>query len=64
MVNFGVIGYGYWGPNILRNLDGLEGVRVLTVADKVPAARERAQKAHRGIRVTADGSEVISSHRN
>ena len=25
MVNFGIIGYGYWGPNIVRNLDGLEG---------------------------------------
>jgi predicted dehydrogenase len=35
---------------------------VLAVADKVPAARERAQKAHRGIRVTADSSEVISSN--
>jgi predicted dehydrogenase len=61
MVNFGVLGYGYWGPNILRNLDGLEGARVLAVADKVPAARERAQKAHRGIRVIADSSEIISS---
>ena len=23
MVTFGVIGYGYWGPNIVRNLDGV-----------------------------------------
>src|SRR5271165_4259868 len=61
MVNFGVIGYGYWGPNIVRNLDGLEGARVVAVSDKVTAARARAQKTTRGIRVTADACEVISS---
>src|SRR5271166_2610434 len=61
MVNFGVIGYGYWGPNIVRNLDGLEGARVMAVSDKVPAERARAQKMTRGVQVTADASEVISS---
>ena len=61
MVNFGVIGYGYWGPNIVRNLDGLEGAQVLAVSDRLPAARERAQKATHGIQITADASEVISS---
>ena len=61
VVNFGVIGYGYWGPNIARNLDGLAGVRVLSVCDKLSAARERASRAIHGIQVTADASEVISS---
>src|SRR5271165_6447244 len=61
MVNFGVIGYGYWGPNIVRNLDGVDRTRVLAVSDKLPAARERAQKMTRGVQVTADASEVISS---
>ena len=60
-VNFGVIGYGYWGPNIVRNLDGLEGTRVLAISDKLPAARARAQKATHGIQVTADASEIILS---
>ena len=61
MLNFGVIGYGYWGPNIVRNLVSVEGARVLAVADKLPVARERAQKANPGIQVTADASDVISS---
>src|SRR5579863_9745753 len=26
MVKFGVVGYGYWGPNIVRNLSQLEEV--------------------------------------
>ena len=60
-MNFGVIGYGYWGPNIVRNLMNLEGSSVIAIAEINPAARLRAQKAYPGIKVTPDTSEVISS---
>jgi predicted dehydrogenase len=61
MVKFGVIGYGYWGPNVVRNLDGLEGARVAAISDRSPAARARAQKAIHGVDIVSDGSEVIAS---
>jgi predicted dehydrogenase len=61
MVKFGVIGYGYWGPNVVRNLASLEGSRVLAIAEINPAARQRAQKAYPGVRVAPDSSEVIKS---
>ena len=61
MVNFGVVGYGYWGPNIVRNLVSLEEARVLAISDKLAPARARAEKAHPGIRVTADATEIITS---
>jgi predicted dehydrogenase len=60
-VNFGVIGYGYWGPNIVRNLTTLEGSEVIAIADLSPSARNRAQKAYPGIKVTADAGELLSS---
>jgi predicted dehydrogenase len=60
-VNFGVIGYGYWGPNIVRNLAQLEGSQVLAIAEISPAARKRAQKAYPGVNVTANAAEVIES---
>jgi predicted dehydrogenase len=60
-VNFGVIGYGYWGPNVVRNLTSLDGSQVLAIAEMSAAARKRAQKAHPGITVTADASEVMTS---
>jgi predicted dehydrogenase len=60
-MKFGVIGYGYWGPNIVRNLVGLEGSQVVAIAEISPQARARAQKAYPGIKVTADSSEVITS---
>ena len=61
LIKFGAIGYGYWGPNVVRNLDGLEGARILAIADKSPTARERAQRAVHGVLVTPDANEVISS---
>jgi predicted dehydrogenase len=61
MLKFGVVGYGYWGPNVVRNLENSEGVKLLAVADKSPTARRRCQKAHPGIQVTADASDLMSS---
>src|SRR5271157_5354336 len=61
MLRFGVIGYGYWGPNIVRNLDGVEGVRIRAIADKSASARQRAAAKYQGVRVTADACEAISS---
>jgi predicted dehydrogenase len=60
-MNFGVIGYGYWGPNVVRNLVSMDGCRLLAIADASPAAQKRAQKAYPGIRVTPDASDVILS---
>ena len=60
-MKFGVIGYGYWGPNVVRNLASLEDSEVLAIAEMSPAARKRAQKAYPGVKVTADASDVISS---
>lgn len=60
-MNFGVIGYGYWGPNIVRNLVGLEGSEVKAIAEISATARARAQKAYPAIRVTDSATEVITS---
>jgi len=60
-VNFGVIGYGYWGPNVVRNLTTLEGSQVITIADLDAGARQRAQRAHPAIHVTSDPLEVVGS---
>ena len=60
-MKFGVVGFGYWGPNIVRNLANVEGSEVVSIAEISPAARKRAQKAYPGIQVTANVSELITS---
>jgi predicted dehydrogenase len=61
IVKFGAIGYGYWGPNVVRNLDGLDGAQVVSIADKSSAARGRAAKAVAGVNITADANDIITS---
>ena len=60
-MNFGVIGYGYWGPNIVRNLMGIEGSAVVAIAELSAAARARAQKAYPGVKVISDTAELFKS---
>src|SRR5882762_8625732 len=61
MIRIGVIGYGYWGPNVVRNLRSLEGCQVAAVCDKSPAALKRITQAHPGLPVTTDPAELFAS---
>jgi predicted dehydrogenase len=60
-VRVGVIGYGYWGPNIVRNFAALDNCQMVAVCDKNPAALKRASKGYPGVHVTSDFSEVLRS---
>jgi predicted dehydrogenase len=61
LIKFGVIGYGYWGPNVVRNLDRLEETKVVAVCDKSPAAQRKVAKAYPDVLVTNDPAELMSS---
>ena len=61
MVKFGVVGYGYWGPNVVRNLDHLEEAEVVAVCDKSAAARKKVARAYPDVRVTDNAAELMSS---
>ena len=61
VVRFGVIGYGYWGPNVVRNLDQLEQVDILGVCDLSASARQRAQKAFPHLEITSEPKALLSS---
>ena len=61
MLRIGVVGYGYWGPNIVRNLRSLEGCQVAGVCDQSPAAMRRIKQAHPDLNVTTNCSELLES---
>jgi predicted dehydrogenase len=60
-VRVGIIGYGYWGPNIVRNFHGLDNCDVVAVCDKSTDALRRAGRAYPNIRLTTDFSEILQS---
>ena len=33
MLKIGVVGYGYWGPNLVRNFSEIDEARVVAVSD-------------------------------
>ena len=61
MIRIGVIGYGYWGPRIVRNFHGTGISEVAVVCDKNPDSLKRAQQAHPHLRVTTDLCDVVAS---
>ncbi len=61
VLRIGVIGYGYWGPNIVRNLHGQKSSQAAVVCDKSAAALARVRKAYPGIQTVSDPLEVLRS---
>jgi predicted dehydrogenase len=57
----GVIGYGYWGPNVVRNLHRLENCQVVAICDKNPAALQGARRVYPSVKLTMDSSELLTS---
>lgn len=60
MINIGVIGYGYWGPNLVRNFAELPGATVAAVADLDPKKLEVVAKRHPAVRTTNDWQELLT----
>src|SRR5450432_1332248 len=61
MIRIGVIGYGYWGPQIVRNFHGVEGCEVAVVCDRSANALRRVKQAYPSVEVTTDPCEVVTA---
>jgi predicted dehydrogenase len=61
MIRFGVIGYGYWGPNIVRNIRSLPNAQVVAVCDQRDSALAKVKAAHPDIRVTTDPEDLLTA---
>lgn len=59
MVKTGVIGYGYWGPNIVRNLYDNPGYEVKWVCDLDQGRLDAAKRRYPAVNVTRDFKEMM-----
>lgn len=57
----GVIGYGYWGPNLARNFAEAEGVRLAAIADARADRRAAAARRHRDALVYDNAAALVAS---
>ncbi|MFS0515828.1 Gfo/Idh/MocA family protein [Nostoc sp. UIC 10607] len=60
MINIGVIGYGYWGPNLVRNFVEMPGVQVRKVSDFKPELLAKVQARYPTIQVTQDCRDIFT----
>lgn len=61
MINIGVVGYGYWGPNLVRNFMETDDFKVTLVADLKPENLAKVQKRYPAIKTTTDMDELLKS---
>ena len=61
MVKVGVIGCGYWGPNLVRNFSRTPGAKIVAASDSRADRLEPIRQAYPSLWVTTDSTELIES---
>jgi predicted dehydrogenase len=59
MIKLGVIGYGYWGPNLVRNFSECGVAEVRAVSDLRPERLQQLSSRYPSIRTCADHRELL-----
>ena len=60
MIGIAVVGYGYWGPNLVRNFSTVDGARVVAVVDQRPERRQVVEQVYPSVRTYADFSDALA----
>jgi predicted dehydrogenase len=61
MTNVGIIGLGYWGPNLVRNFNALSTVNVSMVADLDAERRDKICKLYPNTVGVASGDDILNN---
>lgn len=61
MIGIGVVGYGYWGPNLVRNFAKTEGAELRAVCDTRPQVLEEAQARFPTVNCTTVFDDLLNS---
>jgi predicted dehydrogenase len=59
VISVGVVGLGYWGPNLARNFAAIPGCELTWCCDSADEARDRWERAYPGTRFTADIEDLL-----
>jgi predicted dehydrogenase len=60
MVKIGIIGYGYWGPNLVRNFNEIEACAIKTLCDKKASKLKELSKKYPAIKTTQDYKDILN----
>ena len=62
MINVGIVGYGYWGPNLVRNFQNAKAATVRAVCDLSPANHARVHALYPAIETCDDALAMSKRH--
>lgn len=60
MIKVGIIGYGYWGPNLVRNFFSQKDCNIKAVADSRPNRLELLRKSYPTINAVLNADDIIN----
>jgi len=60
-LKIGVVGYGYWGPNVVRNFYNVPNASVVAVADISPKSLERVRGVYPSMEVTTNADDILTN---
>lgn len=60
MINVAVIGYGYWGPNLVRNFNSSKATNILHVCDQAENQLAKVRALYPAVQATTDLDTVLS----
>lgn len=60
-LKIGVIGYGYWGPNVVRNFYNTPNASVVSVSDLSTKALQRVRRMYPSMAVTTNAMDIVTS---
>jgi len=61
MLNIGVIGYGYWGPNVVRNFHAVDQCCVKRVCDVNSKSLNRTRKSFPSVELTSNCDDILTA---
>jgi predicted dehydrogenase len=62
MINLGVIGYGYWGPNVARNFNNCGDAKLVTICDLNEKRLKLAKSTFPFIRGSSNPKDLLNSN--
>ena len=61
-MNIGIIGYGYWGPNLVRNFSSLQNCKVSSIAEANVSRHELILKHYKDVKIYLSAEELINDN--
>jgi len=62
MIKVGQIGFGYWGPNLTRNFNSIDDVKVMGISDPSEKSQDKFKSLYPNLKIYNSSDEIINDN--